>query len=277
MRADGPARGGPGAAARPELSRRWRIVAAISGLLAVFGIWPAAWGDAGPSPAEARPPVEDAVARGPAVADLPLVLLPTAGRSPVMAIIYSGDGGWRDLDKQIGENLQAMGIPVVGFDTLEYFWEKKSPDAVAAGLANIIDHFAALWGADKVLLVGYSFGADILPFAVNLLPDAERARLRQITLLAPGMKADFEIHVSGWIGASPGADAPDLVPELRRIDPGLLQCVYGAEEKAESACAALDGAEVIETSGGHHFDEDYPALTRRIVDGLVRRGAWPSH
>ena len=50
------------------------------------------------------------------------------------------------------------------------------------------------------------------------------------------MKADF--HVSGWIGASPGADAPDLVPELRRIGPGLLHCVYGAE-KAESACAAL--------------------------------------
>jgi type IV secretory pathway VirJ component len=98
-----------------------------------------------------------------------------------------------------------------------------------------------------------------------------------ITLLAPGMKADFEIHVSGWIGASPGADAPDLVPELRRIDPGLLQCVYGAEEKAESACAALAGAEVIETPGGHHFDEDYQALTRRIVDGLVRRGAWPGH
>lgn len=210
------------------------------------------------------------------LADLPLVLLPVSGRSPVMAIIYSGDGGWRDLDKQIGENLQSIGIPVVGFDTLEYFWQKKSPEVVAEGLADIISHFSALWAADDVLLIGYSFGADIIPFAVNRLADPERARIRQITLLAPGMKASFEIHVSGWVGASPGKDAPDIVPELRRLDPALVQCVYGVEEKAESACAMLSHAEVIETPGGHHFDEDYDVLTRRIVDGLVRRGAWPA-
>ena len=56
----------------------------------------------------------------------------------------------------------------------------------------------------------------------------------------------------------------------------LLQCVYGAEEKAETACALLAGSEVIETPGGHHFDGDYGAITRRIVDGLASRGALPA-
>lgn len=108
------------------------------------------------------------------------------------------------------------------------------------------------------------------------LPDAERRRVRQITLLAPGAKADFEIHVSGWIGGPPHPDALPIAPELLRLDPGLLQCVYGAEEKAETGCALLIHSEVIATEGGHHFDGDYAAITRQIVNGLVARGALPA-
>ena len=211
-----------------------------------------------------------------AVDDLPLELLPVTTPSSVMAIIYSGDGGWRDLDKEIGENLQAFGMPVVGLDTLQYFWNHKSPEEAAASLAAVIDHFTSAWSTPNVLLIGYSFGADVLPFAVNRLPDAERRRIRQITLLALGIKADFEIHVSAWVGGPPHADAQPIAPELQRLDPSLLQCVYGAEEKAETACALLAGSEVIETPGGHHFDGDYGAITRRIVDGLASRGALPA-
>ena len=57
----------------------------------------------------------------------------------------------------------------------------------------------------------------------------------------------------------------------------MLQCFYGADDKDETACVLLSYAEVIETEGGHHFDGDYAALTRRIVDGLVRRGSLPAN
>ena len=124
-----------------------------------------------------------------------------------MAIFYSGDGGWRDLDKQIGKNLQASGIPVVGFDTLRFFWDRRTPEEAANSLAVAIGHFSRAWNTPNVLLVGYSFGADVLPFAVNRLPEAERGKIRQISLLAPGTAADFEIHVSGWLGGSPHGDA----------------------------------------------------------------------
>ena len=49
-----------------------------------------------------------------------------------MAVIYSGDGGWRDIDKDIAGALQEKGIPVVGVDSLRYFWSEKTPDQVAA-------------------------------------------------------------------------------------------------------------------------------------------------
>jgi type IV secretory pathway VirJ component len=50
--------------------------------------------------------------------------------------------------------------------------------------------------------------------------------------------------------------------------------VYG-EEETDTLCPdpALDGIERIRTPGSHHFDGDYAALARRILEGLRRRTA----
>ncbi|MEW5299549.1 MAG: hypothetical protein WDW36_002553 [Sanguina aurantia] len=39
---------------------------------------------------------------------------PPAGKDDVMAIIYSGDGGWADLDRRLGIAFIDRGIPVLG-------------------------------------------------------------------------------------------------------------------------------------------------------------------
>lgn len=217
----------------------------------------------------ARPSAEDLQ-----LFDLPLVPLPAAGHRGAMAIIYSGDGGWRDLDKQIGSVLQKVGIPVVGVDTLRYFWQKKTPEEIAHGLQLIIDHYTTAWDAPEVLLIGYSFGANVLPFAFNRLPVAERSRIKLIALLGLSKAADFEIHMSEWLGALPSADALPLTPELERLDHRLVQCFYGADEKDESGCTnrALAKAQIFVTEGGHHFGGDYFALAQRILDGATERG-----
>jgi len=56
------------------------------------------------------------------------------------------------------------------------------------------------------------------------------------------------------------------------LAPRRLQCFYGEEEE-DTLCRdpQLAAAEVIRTKGGHHFDEDYVALARRILDGARRR------
>jgi type IV secretory pathway VirJ component len=214
---------------------------------------------------------------GGSLADLPVVVLPAARPGPWMAVIYSGDGGWRDLDKTIGELLARQGVPVVGVDSLRYFWSEKPPERVAADLARILQHYGETWNTSKVALIGYSFGAGIVPFAVNRLPDPERARVVQITLLGLGPRAPFEFKVSGWLGqvgveVDPYEHAPLVLPELLRIDPRLVQCVYGEDEK-ETLCTAPELAEVerIGTAGSHHFGGDYAALAQRILDGLRRR------
>ncbi|MGG2475679.1 AcvB/VirJ family lysyl-phosphatidylglycerol hydrolase, partial [Rhizobium sp. BR5] len=87
-----------------------------------------------------------------------------------MAVIYSGDGGWRDLDEEVGSALQKQGVPVIGVDALRYFWKEKEPQEVASDLARIIDTYRKEWKVRNVVLIGYSFGADIIPATYNLLP-----------------------------------------------------------------------------------------------------------
>ena len=202
---------------------------------------------------------------------LPLVDIPASKPGHLFAVIWSGDGGWRDLDKTIGEILAKRGVPVVGVDCLRYFWQRREPGQVAADLARILAAARAAWGTRDALLVGYSFGADVLPFAVNRLPEDERARIALVSLLGLEANAPFEIEVSGWLGQT-DEEAPLVLPELERFDLSRLQCVYG-EEEDDSLCPApeLAKAEIVKVPGGHHFDEDYEKLADRILASARRR------
>lgn len=205
-----------------------------------------------------------------AVADtlegLPLVELPVSAPGDLMAVIYSGDGGWRDIDKQIAGRLQDKGIPVVGVDSLRYFWSEKSPEQIAADLDLIMDHYRDAWQRPDVVLVGYSFGADALPFAYNRLPKDQQAHVRRLALLGLAQKADLQIHVTGWLGSDVHEGELPILPELVQIPPSLIQCFYGIEED-DTACTLpeLKGAHLVRTEGGHHFDGNYEALADAIM------------
>ena len=200
------------------------------------------------------------------ISTLPLTLLDVAHPSNLMAIVISGDGGWRDLDKTIAENLQQQGVPVVGWDSLRYFWSKKTPRQIADDLAVVMRTFIDKWHANRVALIGYSFGADVMPFAYNRLPADLRSHVVLMALLGFSQNADFEITVSGWLGEPPGPAAIPVRPETDKIAPALMQCFYGADE-ADSACPELahHGAQVFRITGGHHFDRDYTALAHDIM------------
>ncbi len=203
------------------------------------------------------------------ISSLPLTILGVGHPSNLMAIVISGDGGWRDLDKTIAENLQQQGVPVVGWDSLRYFWRKKTPRQTSDDLANVMQTYLEKWHAKDIALIGYSFGADVMPFAYNRLPEKLRSQVVLISLLGFSKSADFQITVSGWLGEPPGADAMPVLKEVDQIPPALMQCFYGHDE-GDSACPELKrrGVQVFSTTGGHHFDGDYAALAGDIIARL---------
>lgn len=207
-----------------------------------------------------------------AAPNLPIVEVPTDKANPTLTLFYSGDGGWRDLDRTVAEEMAKLGYPVAGVDVLRYFWERKSPEQSAADLAETLAFYRKTWGATSFVLAGYSFGADILPAVFNRLSPEDQASIPLLVLLAPAEQANFEIHVSGWLG-NDGGEQP-LAPELARIAKNKILCVYGQEEKDERGCASLANsqADILELPGGHHFDQDYPKLARQILDAYHAHG-----
>jgi len=83
---------------------------------------------------------------------------------------------------------------------------------------------------------------------------------------------DYEISVGAFLGTSSGE--AQTLPEFAHIKPQIVQCFYG-EEEDDTLCPKLagTGAELIKTTGGHHFDGDYEGLANHILDGLKRRVA----
>lgn len=203
------------------------------------------------------------------VQDLPLIELPARG-SPrdVFAIMLSGDGGWAGLDKAVAAELNARGVAVVGWDSLRYFWNARSPDGAARDLGRVIEHYARAWNKPRVLLVGYSQGADVLPFMVNRLPGPERSLVAGTALIGLSADAFFEFSVSHWI-STPAGGLP-VAPEVNSGRLGPVSCIYGAEE-TDSPCRTLKGAGLrgVELPGGHHFDGDYAQVARALLAGLL--------
>lgn len=198
------------------------------------------------------------------LADLPMTEVAAAGDGSRFAVMISGDGGWAGIDKRVAAALAAAGVPVAGIDSLRYFWSARTPEGVAADLDRVIRYYAAHWKRTEVILIGYSQGADILPFALNRLPARTRALVRLTALLGPGEKASFEFHVSNWIGKS--GDRP-IAPEAKKMASAETLCIYGADERKDSLCPLLrdTGAQVVAMPGGHHLGGDYQALAAKVL------------
>ncbi len=58
-----------------------------------------------------------------------------------------------------------------------------------------------------MVLIGFSFGADVLPFLINRLPPEVRADVSLVTLLAPERATAFEVQATGWVNQQAGCHA----------------------------------------------------------------------
>ncbi len=206
-------------------------------------------------------------ATAPAVADLDLVEVVPQNRvnGDLLAVVLSGDGGWAEIDKSISAGLSTAGVPVVGWSSLDYYWTPRSPEQAAADLARIIEHYTTAWQKARVLVIGYSFGADVAPFLVNRLPDSVKNRVAKVALLGPSETATFEFHLTSWLGGGADPRYPTS-PEIARLSIPVT-CVSGADE-SDSVCGVvkLPRLRALAIGKGHHFSGDYS----RIVEAILR-------
>jgi type IV secretory pathway VirJ component len=211
----------------------------------------------------------------PTLADLPIVeveatpgtVAPETADS--FAVLISGDGGWAGIDKQVAGLLANRGVPTAGVDSLRYFWIPRTPAGLAQDIDRIVRYYAFHWKKKHALLVGYSQGADVLPFAVNRLPAATRALIRLTTLIGVSESAAFEFHVANWIGADSGG--LPVKPEIDKLSSADTLCVYGDDDE-DSICPRVSPqhARIIKLPGGHHFGGNYLPLAQLVIGAGTR-------
>ncbi|MGE0440668.1 MAG: AcvB/VirJ family lysyl-phosphatidylglycerol hydrolase [Gemmatimonadales bacterium] len=206
---------------------------------------------------------------------VPVHEVPAAAPGSTLALFLSGDGGWAGFDQDVAAGLADRGIPVVGVDLRRYLQKRRSPEEAAADLGSVAAGYLARWGAHRLVVVGYSRGADIASLVVRRLADSVRVRVALVAMLGLGYHAGFHVSLFDLMRTTTSDKDFPILPELQALRAGgiPLLCVFGADEK-ESLCRdAPEGLmDRVRRPGGHHFDGDRAALAGVIA---ARAGLGP--
>ena len=120
-------------------------------------------------------------------------------------------------------------------------------------------------------MIGYSRGADVLPFMASRLPRDLRESTQLIALLGLEPTIDFK-YAPAWSPAAYNHKEPQYAvkPEVEKLRGQNVLCIFGAKEK-DSLCHVLDphAFKIVAEPGGHHFAGKY----RDIADIILIESA----
>jgi type IV secretory pathway VirJ component len=195
---------------------------------------------------------------------------PTAPHRNLAAVILSGDMGFNaGMAPRIASRLANDGIPVIGVNSLVYFRQQRGPQEVTKLVEGAIRKALDFGHAEQVVLIGQSFGADMIPVALAHLPPALREKVRMTGLVVPTDTLFFRASPSelfNW--SSPDADA---LSTARRLNWLPVICISGSEETT-SLCPHMTTANVdhVTLPGGHYLGFDADAVHHALVAAINR-------
>lgn len=194
--------------------------------------------------------------------NLPVIESMTNGNIPYYVILFTGNGGWKDLVQSVTRYLNSKNVSVLAINTQKYLWSEKEPVQIARDIEFLIDSYLDKWGQKNVVLMGYSMGAEVLPFAVNCMDDKYIRELSDLILIGPWQKATFEVKLKDYLYEDNKGN--DIYEELLKMKTKKAYII--CDDNEFSICQKnLEG--VIDhdfLGGGHHFGEDYVTLSRLI-------------
>jgi hypothetical protein len=100
---------------------------------------------------------------------------------------------------------------------------------------------------------------------LSISGDSSALQDQVVALLGPSTKAEFEFHVTDWLGGA--SKGQPVLPEVKKLGgrPPVL-CLHGSKE-SDSLCPSLTAAQgkSVELPGAHHFGGDYEAVASLIL------------
>jgi type IV secretory pathway VirJ component len=149
-------------------------------------------------------------------------------------------------------------------NALKYFWKKKTAVQASADVASLIEYYKQKWHRSKVILLGYSFGADVMPFVYNNFNVVMASNIISVNLLSPSTKTDFEIHLTGLFGGS--GSGHNVATAINSIKTKPVIIISGEDEDG-ILVQQLTGKNfrLIRLAGGHHYDSNSDAVVNAVL------------
>jgi type IV secretory pathway VirJ component len=162
---------------------------------------------------------------------LPVVIHYNGDNSTPMIFHITGDGGMVRFDEAMAKEYDANGFSFIALNSLKYFFEAKSPVKLAGDVIPLIKSNFEAWKKKDLILVGFSFGAEIIPFLYERLPVELQNKVKLVVLLTPAKTSDFHIHIRDMIGLDKKHETYNVAEETAKIKSSKILAVYGDEEK----------------------------------------------
>ena len=169
------------------------------------------------------------------------------------------------FDKKMSNEFESGKLSYVGLNSFRYFWSKKTPDQLAKDVVPVLYKYLKEWNKKEIVMIGYSFGAEIMPFLVTRLPNDLKEKVKLIAMITPSETSDFTIHVNDMLTFNGKYDY-DVVAEVRKISTINIFCFFGANEKIVFGKPPLQkNLSLRLVKGGHHFT-DAKTVVKEILD-----------
>ena len=200
--------------------------------------------------------------------DLPAQKVRDQPRSDVAIVLLSGDMGFKvGMGPQVAQRLAAKGFAVTGVSSLVHFRKARSPAEITRFVADAMGHAMATTGGRRLVLVGQSYGADMLHVGLTTLPEALRKRVALAAMVVPTDTV--------YYGISPGETfewhAPDAmaIDTAGRLDWVPALCIQGRDE-TNSLCPLLrqPNMQRVALPGGHPLHRDADAVANALADKI---------
>jgi len=195
---------------------------------------------------------------------LPLKEWNSAADKPLVFYI-SGDGGYTSFSEGVCTAINKAGYNVTSLNSKSYFGDKKTPQQTKDDIVSYLNEHFNKRKDQQFILIGYSFGADITPFVINLFPDSIKKKLISLVLLSPSTSTDFETHVWDKLGLKKKRSM-DVVAEVNKLGAIKTTIILGDDDddfpinniKLKNYVHEL-------LPGGHHYEGNTDEVARTIM------------
>jgi len=195
---------------------------------------------------------------------LPLKEWNSAADKPLVFYI-SGDGGYTSFSEGVCTTINKAGYKVTSLNSKSYFDDQKTPKQTTDDIVGYLNDQFNKRKDQQFILIGYSFGADITPFVINLFPDSIKKKLISLVLLSPSTSTDFETHVWDKLGLKKKRSM-DVVAEVNKLGAIKTTIILGDDDddfpinniKLKNYVHEL-------LPGGHHYEGNTDEVARTIM------------